>query len=555
MSLLPDQYDKYVRFFKFMIKYWNSDVLTMPDEGLAESDMNTEKDFEHSPEELTEDLKKMGPTYVKLGQLLSTRPDLLPPHFMDALATLQDDVEEVEYEIIEDIFREEIGVRISKAFQSFDKKPIASASIGQVHRAVMHSGQIVAVKIQRPGIRKRFVEDLDTLMNLSEKAESFSKTARSYGVHNVIEELRYILLKELDYTLEAQNLLRLKENLMEFDHLFIPAPIKDYSSSKVLTMEFVEGNKITKVSPLKRMDVNLTPLVDDLVKGYLQQIIVDGFAHADPHPGNVYLTPENKIALMDLGMVAKFSNEMQETILKLMIGLSNYDSTRVSDILLSISKYDRENIDESLFRKNIARKIQESENQKAKDLKTGRTIIELNQMAAKQSIHIPVELNILGKILLNMDQIVAHLTPEYDMQKTIKNYVQHLMQKRMKDNIKPGNLMELFLEMKDLTEHLPYRLNKISENLAENKLRIKVDSIDESRFTDAFQKVANRITAGLIIAALIIGAAMLVRVPSTWTIGGYPIFAFFLFIIAAIIGLYLLYQMLFKDEAKKKHLK
>lgn len=552
MSLLPEQYDRYLRFFKFMIKYWNSDVLALPNDGISESDVNSKNEFEHSPQELTEDLKKMGPTYVKLGQLLSTRPDLLPPQFMEALSTLQDDVEEVEYEIIEDIFREEIGVRISKAFVSFDKKPLASASIGQVHKAVMHSGQVVAVKIQRPGIRKRFVEDLDTLMSLSEKAETFSETARSYGIHNVIEELRYILLKELDYTLEAQNLITLKENMLEFEHLFIPAPIKDYSSSKVLTMEFVEGNKITKVSPLKRMDIDLTPLVDDLVKGYLQQIIVDGFAHADPHPGNVYLTPDNKIALMDLGMVAKFSNDMQETILKLMIGLSNYDSTRVSDILLSISKYDRENIDESLFRKNIARKIQESENQKAKDLKTGRTIIELNQMAAKQSIHIPVELNILGKILLNMDQIVAHLTPEYDMQNTVKTYVQQLMQKRMKDNVKPGNLIELFLEMKDLTENLPYRLNKLSENLAENKLRIKVDSIDESRFTDAFQKVANRITAGLIIAALIIGAAMLVRVPSTWTIGGYPVFAFFLFIIAAIIGLYLLYQMLFKDEFRKK---
>ena len=173
-------------------------------------------------------------------------------------------------------------------------------------------------------------------------------------------------------------------------------------------------------------------------------------------------------------------------------------------------------------------------------------------MAAKEGIHIPVELNMLGKILLNLDQIIAHLTPEYDMQETVKQYVQELMQKRMKDNLKPGNLIELFLEMKELTEKLPLRLNKFTENLAENKIRIKVDSIDEERFTDAFQKVANRITAGLIIAALIMGAALLVRVPSTWTIAGYPAFAFLLFIIAAFIGLYLLYQILFKDENKGK---
>lgn len=552
MSLLPDQYDKYIRFFKFMMKYWNSDVFSYTEEKMADSESEIESEnFDHSPEELAEDLKSMGPTYVKLGQLLSTRPDLLPPPFLDALATLQDDVEIVDYQEVETIFKEELGVRISKAFASFEKEPLASASIGQVHRAVLHSGKIVAVKVQRPGIRKRFIEDLDTLMSISEKLETYSEMGRNYAIHSVIEELRYVLLKELDYTLEAQNLATLKKNLVEFEHMFIPAPILDYCSSKVLTMEFVEGGKITKVSPLKRLDISFEPLVDELVKSYLKQIIVDGFAHADPHPGNVYLTPENKIALMDLGMVAKFSNEMQEIILKLMIGLSNYDGSRVTDILLSISEYD-EKKDVSNFKKDVIRKIQENENARAKDLQTGRVLIKMNQMAAKEGIHIPVELNILGKILLNLDQIVAYLAPKYDVQQTVKDYVQLLMQQRMKENLKPENLMEVFLEMKELTENLPYRLNKFSELLADNRLRIKVDAIDEQRFTGAFQKVANRITAGLIIAALIIGAAMLVRVPSSWTIAGYPGFAFILFVIAAIIGLYLLYEILLKDESKKE---
>ncbi|WP_271424417.1 ABC1 kinase family protein [Aequorivita sinensis] len=552
MSLLPDQYDKYIRFFKFMMKYWNSDVFSYTEEKMADSESEIESEnFDHSPEELAEDLKSMGPTYVKLGQLLSTRPDLLPPPFLDALATLQDDVEIVDYQEVETIFKEELGVLISKAFASFEKEPLASASIGQVHRAVLHSGKIVAVKVQRPGIRKRFIEDLDTLMSISEKLETYSEMGRNYAIHSVIEELRYVLLKELDYTLEAQNLATLKKNLVEFEHMFIPTPILDYCSSKVLTMEFVEGGKITKVSPLKRLDISFKPLVDELVKSYLKQIIVDGFAHADPHPGNVYLTPENKIALMDLGMVAKFSNEMQEIILKLMIGLSNYDGSRVADILLSISEYD-EKKDVSNFKKDVIRKIQENENARAKDLQTGRVLIKMNQMAAKEGIHIPVELNVLGKILLNLDQIVAYLAPKYDVQQTVKDYVQLLMQQRMKENLKPENLMEVFLEMKELTENLPYRLNKFSELLADNRLRIKVDAIDEQRFTGAFQKVANRITAGLIIAALIIGAAMLVRVPSSWTIAGYPGFAFILFVIAAIIGLYLLYEILLKDESKKE---
>lgn len=551
MSILPDQFDKYLRFFQFMLKYWNSNIFSFPEIEVSTNEKSVSIEFDHTPEELTQDLISMGPTYVKLGQLLSTRPDLLPPNFMEALSTLQDDVEVVGYDVIEEIFREEIGVRISKAFASFEEVPLASASIGQVHKAVLHSGEDVVVKIQRPGIRKRFIEDLDALMSISEKAESFSETARNYAVHNVIEELRYILLKELDYTLEAQNLLTLKSNLEDFEHLFIPAPCLDYCSSRVLTMEYVDGSKITKISPLKPMEMNMEPLVDELVKGYLKQIIVDGFAHADPHPGNVYLTTDNKIALMDLGMVAKFSNKMQETILKLMIGLSNYYSSRISTILLAISEYDEKTVDLALFRKNIERKVQESENQKAKDLKSGRTLIEINQMAAKQGIHIPVELNVLGKILLNMDQIVAYLTPEYDLNEAVKQYLQELLQRRMKENLKPSNLIELFLETKELTENLPFRLNKFTENLADNKLRVKVDTIDEVRFTSAFQKVANRITAGLIVAGLIMGSALLVRIPSSWTIGGYPGFAFILFVLAALIGLYLLYQILFKDQSEK----
>lgn len=550
MSLLPDQYDRYFRFFKFMMKYWNSDVFFYTEEKIAGSESEIEQEMlDHSPDELAADLIKMGPTYVKLGQLLSTRPDLLPPPFLKALATLQDDVGAVEYEEIEKIFKEELGVRISKAFASFEKEPLASASIGQVHRAILHTGKTVAVKIQRPGIRERFIEDLDTLMTISEKIETYSETARNYAVHNVIEELRYVLLQELDYTLEAQNLATLKSNMEEFEFISIPAPIVDYCSSKVLTMEFVEGSKITKISPLKRLDISFGPLVDDLVKGYLKQITVDGFAHADPHPGNVYLTPENKIALMDLGMVAKFSDEIQETILKLMIALSNYDGARVADIIIDISVYD-EKKDLQNFRKNIIRKTQESENVRAKDLQTGKILIKMNQMAAKEGIHLPVELNILGKILLNLDQIVAYLAPDYNVQQTVQDYVLHLMQKRMKEKLKPENLMELFLDIKDFAQHIPNRLNRFTELMANNQLKLKVDAIEEQRFTDAFQKVANRITAGLIIAALIIGAAMLVRVPSAWNIAGYPAFAFILFLIAAVIGFYLLYQILYKDEDK-----
>lgn len=509
-------------------------------------------DLDPSPEDLVEDLREMGPTYVKLGQLLSTRPDMLPEPYLNALANLQDEGEEIPYEEVEQIFKEEIGERISKAFEYFNPEPMASASIGQVHEARLPSGKKVAVKIQRPNVRKQFIEDLEVLMNLSEKAEQYSETARKFSLHSFIEELKYILLQELDYVQEAKNLQRLKDNMAEFKHLYVPAPIPDYYSHRVLTMEYVEGQKVTSISPMVLMELPREALVEDLLKGYLKQIIVDGFAHADPHPGNVQITRDHKLALIDLGMVARFNEEMQDQILKIMISLSNFDDHRLSDLLLEMSQYDEDKANVDNFRRMVGRKMQENKNSKASDLQTGKLILLTNQMAAQNNIKLPVELSVLGKILLNMDQIVAFLSPNHDLQKTIRSYMEKLMRTKSLQQLKTGHILETLLESKELLENLPYRLNKISEHLADNNIRVKVDAFDEHRFILAFQKVANRITIGLIIAALILGAALLMRIPTSWSLWGYPGFAIILFLFAASIGLYLIYRIMFTDESGKK---
>lgn len=551
MSILPEKYDKYIRFFRFVHKYWNTDIFSESDEQLQDIETQEDYDWDHSPQELVNDLKEMGPTYIKLGQLLSTRPDMLPQPYLDALANLQDDVDSVSYEEVEQLFREEIGDRISKAFKSFNPEPMASASIGQVHEAVLHSGEKVAVKIQRPGIRKHFVEDLETLMTLSEKAEKHSETARKFSLNSIIEELQYILLQELDYQKEAQNLKVLKENMKEFNYIYVPGIIPSYCSQRVLTMEFVDGQKVTSLSPFQLDSIPKKEIVDDLIKGYLKQIIVDGFAHADPHPGNVHITKDHKLGLMDLGMVARFDDEMQENILRLMIGLGNNDGNQVTDVLLSFSKYDEKNADTDNFRRKVTRQIQENQYSHAKDLKTGRAILDINKIAIHQNIQLPVELTILGKILLNMDQIIAFLSPEHQLQETVKNYIEHLMRERMVKDLKSGHVLETLLESKELAENMPKRLNRITENLADNKFKISVDAIDERRFILALQKVANRITTGLVVAALILGAALMMSVPTEWTIIGYPGLAILLFIFAASIGFYLVYQILFKDEEEK----
>ena len=551
MSTIPEKFSNYTKFISFILKYWNSDVFKAASENALNNENFDDSELDYkNPEELAEDLKNMGPTYIKLGQLLSTRPDLIPEPYMKALEALQDDVEEIPYSEVQKIVEEEIGQRISKAFESFEVQPLASASIGQVHLAILRSGKKVAVKIQRPGVRKNFTEDLDTLKELTDLAVKHSKTAKKYAVDEILDELRFILLNELDYVKEAENLIALGENTKKYPKIVIPQPVEGYSTSKILTMDYIDGQKITSISPISRIETNYKPLVDELVAAYLKQIIFDGFAHADPHPGNVHLTTDNKIALMDLGMVAKFGPDLREHILKLLIAISKYNGEETANTLLKMSEYDK-NADLTGFRKEINRLVLDSQNKTAKDLQTGRLLIQMNKVAAEKGIKLPVELNILGKILMNMDQIVAVLTPDYDLQRAIERNVEKLMQKKMLQELKPDNFFAQALEAKKITEKLPERLNTITEKLANNEFEIKIDAIDEQRLTDGFQKVANRISIGLIIAALIIGAALLMRIPSTFTLLGYPGLAMILFSIAAVIGLWLVLKMILKDEDLK----
>ncbi|MCM8570453.1 AarF/UbiB family protein [Gramella jeungdoensis] len=550
MSTTPDKIKRYYKFIRFMLKYWNSDLFRQTTSAAmneALQDEDEEHQFDQTPEELVEDLKAMGPTYIKLGQLLSTRPDLLPDEYLQALAKLQDNVSPVPFEEVKKIIEEELGTKISKAFNLFEEKPLASASIGQVHRAELNSGKPVAVKIQRPGIRKQFMEDLETLDELTQMAVKHLESAKTYAIDEVFAELRRILINELDYNKEAQNLKTLKENLQSYDHLIIPASVDDYSSSKVLTMEFVSGKKITSLSPLRQMENDFSDLVEELVEAYLQQIINDGFAHADPHPGNIKFTDDNRIALIDLGMVARFTPQLQENLIELLLAISRSNGEKTAHILLKMSEME-EDSQPKQFAKTVSDVIMESENSRAKDLQTGRILIQLNRLALNTHIKLPVEINILGKILLNLDQIVAMLDPEFDLRAAIQRNVHEIMRKKMVNELKPENFFSTLIESKHFLEKMPERMNRISENLANNEMKIKIDAIDEKRVTDGFQKVANRITLGLIIAAMIVGASMLMQIPSDFTIFGYPGLAMLFFILAAVGAIVLSYVIVFRDE-------
>lgn len=553
ISLKAEHLKRYRDIALLFWKYGRSDLVRQAglEEALGETSDQEDKAADPVAEQLASDLEALGPTFVKLGQLFSTRADLLPPAYLEALARLQDKVEPFPFEQVDEIVREELGVRLSKAFSSFDPEPVAAASLGQVHRAAMRDGRAVAVKVQRPGIRAEILNDLEVLAEIADFADKHSEAGRRYHFADMAEEFRKTLLRELDYKLEARNLAALRENLKEFDRIVVPAAIEDYTTSKVLTIEYIQGCKITDLSPVARTELDGSALAEQLFRAYLKQILVDGLVHADPHPGNVFLTEDDRIALLDLGMVAHIAPAMQDKLLRLLLAVSEGRADEAANVAIAIG-HKAEEFDDVAFRRQVADLVAQNQDARIADIEVGKLVLMLAKVSGECGIRVPPELTILGKTLLNLDQVGRTLDPGFDPNAAVREAAADLMQKRARKSLSPANLVGSLIEAKEFVEKLPERVNRILETVAANDLRVKVDAFDEKLLMEGFQKIANRITLGLVLAALIVGASLLMRIESSFRILGYPALAMVFFLAAAGAGMALVVNIFISDQKAKK---
>jgi ubiquinone biosynthesis protein len=548
ISLRPRHLKRYRDLAWLLAKYGRPELVR--EAGLEEAidaERPSDPEVTREGEALARDLESLGPTYIKLGQLLSTRSDLLPARYVEALARLQDNVEPFPFAEVEEIVTAELGVRISRAFAEFDAQPIAAASLGQVHRAVLRDGREVAVKVQRPGIRKRINDDLEALEEVAAWADAHSEVGRRFHLGDLLEEFRKSLVRELDYRREAQNLLTIGRNLEEFELITVPSPIDDYTTSRVLTMTFIRGVKITSLSPLRRLELDGSALAAELFRAYLKQILIDGVFHADPHPGNVFLTDDHRIALIDLGMVAHVAPRLQEHLIQLLLAVSEGRSEDAVTYSLRIAERTEE-YDETAYGRAIADLVAQHQEVTLRQVEVGRIMLEIFNLSGSSGVRMPPELAMLGKALLNLDQVGWLLDPDFDPNRAIRESAADIMQRRLSLSLKPGNLFQNLLEVKDFAERMPGRLNRILDAVANNELQLQVHAFDESKLMGGFQKIANRITLGLLMAALIIGAAMLMQVPTTFRLLGYPGLAIVFFSIAALGGVALMVQILRDDH-------
>lgn len=553
MKLSPNHLARYKEIAQLFWKYGRSDIVTQMglDEAVDPKGLKTVKEGEATPDHLADDLEAMGPTYVKLGQVLSGRPDLLPEPYLQALARLQDKVKPFSFAEVEENVTNELGVRISKAFSRFDAEPMAAASLGQVHSAALRDGRHVVVKVQRPNIAKQIAEDFEVLNEIAEFFDGHTELGKRHRFLNILEEFRVSIQQELNYEREAQNLITLGNNLKEFELIRVPQPVPDYSTRRVLTMDYVQGRKITALGPLARLDIQGAALAEELFKAYLKQVLVDGIFHADPHPGNVFITDDGHIALLDLGMVGHTTPGMQDNLLKLLLAISEGNSDQAAEVVIRMSQT-TDDFKPVEFRRRLGQLLALRQDQGLQNLNVGKSLLEVTKNAADNGLFVPSELTLLGKTMLQLDEVGKILDPTFDPTACIRANVSELMTRRMKKQVTQGSALSSLLEMKDFVGGLPSRVNQVMDTFTNGELEVKVRAVDTKVVMEGFQKIANRITAGIVLASLIMGASMLMQIQTSFHLFGYPGVAILCFLTAAAGGFWLVINIFVQDHQGRK---
>lgn len=544
LSLKPDHLKRYGEILRLLQKHGGADVVRAArkaQDGFV-GDEFLEADL-GNPDDLVVELERMGPTFIKLGQVLASRPDLVPQPYLEPLSRLQDNVSPFSFDQVQEIVSDELGVRLSKAFESFDEKPVAAASLGQVHRGKLRNGREVAVKVQRPHIRQTIRKDFEALDELARFADAHTSAGRQFAFHDLLEEFRRTLVRELDYRQEAQHLRLLSEKLKEYRHIVIPQPVDDYTTARVLTMDFVPGTNIRSLNPVVRLELDGATLADELSRAYLDQILIHGVVHADPHPGNVFITPDHRIALIDLGMVVHLRPELQEHLLKLLLALTEGRSDEAAELSIDLGKQ-LDEFDRERFRRSVSDLVSGLQAAPLSDVQVGRVMMELARISGANGLRPSPELAMLGKTLFNLDEVARLLDPDIDPNEIIRSHSSSLLQRRMLRSLSPGNVVSGVLEFNELIQKLPGHVNRFLNATADGRLELNVKTMDETRVLEHLQKLGNRIALGLVLAALILGAAMLVQVETASTILGYPGLAIILFLAAVGLGFTLVVRVM-----------
>jgi len=487
-----------------------------------------------APERLRMVFEELGPTFIKLGQMMSTRPDLVGPQMAQEFTRLQDDTLPFDFDTVKII-----GQPLNELFQSFEEKQLAAASIGQVHRAVLKDGTLVAVKVQRPGIQDTVEKDLIIMHHLADLINQKIPSLRVFNIPQVVDEFEKSIRKEMDYGQEARNTQNFQANFAPDEGVRAPAVFLDYSTSLVLTMEFIQGTKMSQVMENPH-DFDTELLAERVAKSYFQQLLLDGFFHADPHPGNLYVLEDNVLCYLDFGMMGHIDHDFMQNLGELFIQVIDYKVDAIINQLIYMEII-TDSVDRNVLKRDIMDILDRYYGASLSDIHLGHILSELAlPLITKYQARVPPEFTLIARAVTIIEEVAYSLDSQFDATAQFKPMVKKLLLQKFT----PKNMADLFMdnlfEMEHLVKNLPQNINRLVAKVENGEIRIRYSE----ELSEDIERTSNKLVVAIIIAALLVGSSWIMQIDKGPMVWGMPILGFFGFAASGVLGVGLVIYIL-----------
>ncbi len=487
--------------------------------------------------------EELGPTFIKLAQVLSTRPDLVPPEFAQELAKLQDQAPPFPFSQVREIIQAELKGPLEEKFRHFEETPLAAASIGQVHRAALRSGEEVVVKVQRPGIRNLIEVDLEILLHMATLIE---RHVEEWGIQRptrIVEEFARTLEKEIDYTVEAHHTERFAHQFLGNTTLYVPRIYHEATTARILTMEYIPGIKASEVALLDQQGFDRKIIAARGTDLILEQVFHHGFFHADPHPGNVFLLPGNVICYLDFGMMGRVDRQAREDFADLVYGYLRRSESKVTQALLKIVEWDKEP-DRRALEKDIADFMGAYLYKPLKELRIGLLLARLLSLVTRHRLRFPPDIFLMIKAMATVEGLGVLLDPDFEMIEKAAPFIERIKRERLNPKRIFGEFLETGVDAVQLLKEIPGEMNEILRQVKQGKVKIVFEHQGLENFAFHVDRSSNRLAFALIISSLIIGSSLILRTHIGPFLFGLPMLGLFGFTIAGIFGIGLLISIL-----------
>ena len=522
--------------FDHLLEYLNLSHLVARSKRLLRRD--TAKIASLSPaERMRMALEELGPTFVKLGQLLSTRPDVIPVSYADEFAKLQDNVPSFSYEEIREQIRIELGGEIEQFFSSFDQESIAAASIAQVHKARLLSGEEVVVKVRRPGILELIETDIDALMGLALIAERHLPGSDIYDPVGLVKEFTRTIRREMDFSREGHTIEKFSTDFAGDPTLYFPKVHWGVTGKGVLTLEYIDGIKVSDLEKLERAGLDRRLIGRRGADAFIKMVLEHGFFHGDPHPGNVLILPENVICLLDYGMVGRLDAELQEYLIDILLAIVKRNVDEVISLLLYSGEI-TDSLNIKALKRDLSEFIDDYYEVPLQDIEVGRMLMEFLEIMTTYRIRFQPDLMLLAKALVAIEGMGRKLDPQFDMVAHLRPFMEKAIKKRISPRNALKEMSSQFMSYVNLTRNLPKDLKEILNSLNRNKFKIDLEHRGLDRFIRELDKSINRLSSSLIITALVVGSSIVMQIEKGPLLFGFPAFAFIGYTFAGVIGLW-----------------